>query len=77
MSQRNINEFNHSSCNTFDDKNWHVFHHGTTVGPELSIAIAPITARHVRLNILKPTDGPTIREFQLYAPSPEVSTSSN
>jgi alpha-L-fucosidase len=61
----------------FDDKNWHVFHHGTTVGPELSIAIAPITARRVRLNILKATDGPTIREFQLYAPLPEVSTSSN
>jgi alpha-L-fucosidase len=59
----------------FDGKSWHVFHQGTTVGPEWSLAVTPITARRVRLNILKTTDGPTIREFQLYAPSPEIPTS--
>jgi hypothetical protein len=54
----------------FDGEDWRAFYRGTTIGPELSIDIAPIAARRVRLNILKATDGPTIREFQLYAPSP-------
>ena len=54
----------------FDGKDWDVFHHGTTIGPEWSVAIKPVTARRVRLNILKTTDGPTIREFQLYGPAP-------
>jgi alpha-L-fucosidase len=58
----------------FDGKAWQVFCQGTTIGPELSGAFAPITTQRVRLNILKATDGPTIREFRLYAPSPESST---
>lgn len=31
---------------------------------------APVTAREFRLNITEATDGPTIREFQLFGPAP-------
>jgi alpha-L-fucosidase len=62
----------------FDGINWKSFHAGTTIGPEWSTAVTPVTASRVRLNILKSTDSPTIREFQLYGPScPESATSSN
>ena len=53
----------------FDGNGWKNFHAGTTIGPEWSAVVKPITASRVRLNILKSTDGPTIREFQLYGPS--------
>ena len=62
----------------FDGNGWKNFHAGTTIGPEWSAVVKPITASRVRLNILKSTDGPTIREFQLYGPSSsESATSSN
>jgi hypothetical protein len=62
----------------FDGNNWKNFFTGTTLGPEWSTVVTPITASRVRLNITKTTDGPTIREFQLYGPpSTESSTSSN
>ena len=32
------------------------------------VEFAPVAARHVRLNLLETTDGPSIREFQLLAP---------
>ena len=62
----------------FDGNNWKNFHAGTTIGPEWSANVRPITTSRVRLNILKSTDGPTIQEFQLYGPSSsEPATSSN
>jgi alpha-L-fucosidase len=62
----------------FDGNVWKNFHAGTTIGPEWSAVVTPITASRVRLNILKSTDSPTIREFQLYGPScPTSATSSN
>ena len=30
--------------------------------------VTPVTAQHVRLNLVKTTEGPSIREFQLFAP---------
>jgi alpha-L-fucosidase len=62
----------------FDGNNWKSFHAGTTIGPEWSAVVTPVTASRVRLNILKSTDSPTIREFQLYGPSSsEPAASSN
>jgi len=51
-----------------DGQAWKAVHSGTTIGEGLSVKFAPVTARHVRLNLLKTTDGPSIWEFQLFAP---------
>jgi len=37
-------------------------------GPVGAAGATPVTARHVRLNLVKTTEGPSIREFQLFAP---------
>ena len=42
--------------------------YATTNRPRLFEQFGSVTARHVRLNILKASDVPTIREFQLSAP---------
>jgi alpha-L-fucosidase len=47
---------------------WKTFVQGTRLGHDYSKQFEPVTARYVRLNILKATDGPTICEFQLFAP---------
>ncbi len=47
---------------------WETFHNGTTIGEGLSVKFSPTTAQHVRLNLLETTDGPSIWEFQLFAP---------
>ena len=46
---------------------WQTFHHGTTIGDNLMVEFAPVTTRHVRLNLLETTEGPSIWEFQLFA----------
>jgi len=51
-----------------DDGSWQTFYRGTTIGEDFTATFAPITARHVRLNLLETTDGPSIREFQLFGP---------
>lgn len=45
---------------------WRTITKGTKIGPALSLQFEPVTARYVRLNILKATNGPTIWEFQLH-----------
>ena len=47
---------------------WTTFAQGTSIGSAYSSVFEPVTARYVRLNILKATEGPTIWEFQLFAP---------
>ena len=47
---------------------WKNFAKGTKLGHDYSKQFEPVTGRYVRLNILKATDGPTICEFQLFAP---------
>ncbi len=47
---------------------WKTFVSGTKIGLDYSKQFEPVTARYVRLNILKATEGPTIWEFQLFAP---------
>ncbi|NQT04277.1 MAG: alpha-L-fucosidase [Planctomycetes bacterium] len=51
-----------------DGNRWKTFARGTKLGHDYSKQFEPVTARYVRLNILKATDGPTICEFQLFAP---------
>jgi alpha-L-fucosidase len=46
---------------------WKTIHRGTTVGTDYSADFTPVTARHVRLNIVEATDVPTIWEVGLDA----------
>ena len=52
----------------WEGEKWKTFHTGTTIGESFSATFAPITAQRVRLNILVASEGPTISEFQLFAP---------
>ena len=47
---------------------WKTIIDGIKIGPDYVKDFAPVTAGQVRLNILDATDGPTIWEFQLFAP---------
>ena len=50
------------------DGDWVTFFRGTTIGKDREVKFDPVTARHVRLNI-EGGGGPTINEFQLFAPT--------
>jgi len=50
----------------YDENGWKTFHEGTTIGPDWSVKIDPITAQRFRLHILKAPGGPTISEFMLF-----------
>jgi len=45
---------------------WKSCYRGAKPGAKLTATFAPVTAQHVRLNITKATDGPTIGEFQRF-----------
>ena len=49
---------------------WTTICRGTKIGEEFEAKFAPVTGRYVRLNLLKTTEGPSIREFQLFSPKP-------
>lgn len=51
-----------------DGDQWRTFHRGQGIGPQREVQFAPVTARLVRLNITEGQGGPTIDEFQLFAP---------
>ncbi len=51
-----------------DEGQWKLILAGAGLGAEFRRNFAPVTARHVRLNILDASDGPTINEFQLFKP---------
>jgi hypothetical protein len=51
-----------------DGDRWKTFHSGKAIGKSLEVKFAPVTARIVRLNITEGQGGPTIQEFQLFAP---------
>ena len=51
-----------------DGEEWKTFLEGTEVGSGYTKNFSPVTARFVRLNIREATEGPTIFEFQLFAP---------
>ncbi len=50
------------------DQGWTTFFKGARIGERYAAEFAPVTARHVRLNILEATEGPTLWEFHLMAP---------
>ena len=45
---------------------WQTICKGSTIGRDFSAEFQPVTAQHVRLNILEATDVPTIWEVQLF-----------
>jgi alpha-L-fucosidase len=51
-----------------DGEQWRTISEGKKIGEKLELEFSPVTARYVRLNILDASEGPTIREFQLFAP---------
>ncbi|MFW6164115.1 MAG: discoidin domain-containing protein [Planctomycetota bacterium] len=51
-----------------EGEGWRTIARGTTLGEHREVRFPSVTARIVRLNILKATDGPTIWEFQLFPP---------
>ena len=50
-----------------DGDAWKTVLEGAGIGRRYTKAFPPVRARHVRLNLLEATDGPTISEFQLFA----------
>ncbi|MGA2498660.1 MAG: alpha-L-fucosidase [Tepidisphaeraceae bacterium] len=52
-----------------DDADWKTFYKGSTAGLDFEARFPAVTARHVRLNVLDASNGPTIWEFQLFAPA--------
>ena len=47
---------------------WQTIYSGTTIGADFTAKFDPVTARHVRLNILEATNVPTIWEVHLLEP---------
>ena len=48
---------------------WRTFHRGTTIGEDREIKFKPVTGQKVRLNLLESDAGPSLYEFQLFAPA--------
>jgi alpha-L-fucosidase len=51
-----------------DGETWKELVKGTAIAGEKTFTFPPVAARHVRLNILKANEVPTIEEFQLFPP---------
>jgi alpha-L-fucosidase len=51
-----------------DGDDWRTFARGKTIGERRVLTFRPVTARIVRLNLLRCTEGPSIWEFQLFPP---------
>ncbi len=51
-----------------NDRKWKTIDRGTKIGHDYSKQFEPVTARIIRLNISRASEGPTIWEFQLFAP---------
>ena len=52
-----------------DGQQWKTFFQGAAMGPNREVKFPPRTAQCVRLNITEGAHGPTINEFQLFAPA--------
>ena len=64
-SKANVNGF---ELQVREGEVWKTFQSGKTIGPAFDLRFAPVTAQHVRLNILDAVRAPSILEFQLFAP---------
>ncbi|TSA38754.1 MAG: alpha-L-fucosidase [Porphyromonadaceae bacterium] len=62
---RRIRKF---SIEYWQDNQWKPCYNGENLGEILDISFNPVTAQRVRLNITEATEGPTIREFQIFSP---------
>lgn len=51
-----------------DGNGWKTFHSGKGIGRKHDVKFAPVTARIIRLSMTEGQGGPTINEFQLFAP---------
>jgi hypothetical protein len=49
-----------------EGETWRAIARGTDIGPSRTLRFDPVTARFVRLSILKARHGATIREIHLY-----------
>jgi alpha-L-fucosidase len=58
----------------WQDGQWKTICRGENLGAKYAARFEPVTAQRVRLNIAEATDGPTIFEFQLFAPPPTKPT---
>jgi len=47
---------------------WRTLHRGTTLGPDWSTQFEPVSAQRFQLRVLEASEGPTLSEFQLFAP---------
>ena len=53
----------------WQDNRWKSCYAGENLGEVLDVKFNPVTAQRVRLNITEGEKGPTINEFQLFAPA--------
>jgi alpha-L-fucosidase len=65
INEEGWNRIEEFELQAWDGQGWRTFAAGTRVG-RLELAFAPVTARRVRLNILKANNVPTIWEVQLF-----------
>ena len=63
-----LNRVRKFSIEYWQDGQWKPCYRGENLGPTLDVKFPPVTAQRVRLNITEATDGPTIWEFELFAP---------
>ncbi len=59
-------EFNPTNFDAADQ--WQACYRGENPGAKLVARFKPVTAQRVRLNLTEATDGPTVWEFQFFAP---------
>ena len=52
----------------WDGESWQALARGDRIGEDKALTFSPVTTRHIRLNILDATEGPTIWELQLLGP---------
>ncbi len=52
----------------WENDNWRTFYRGTTIKEDTVLRFDPVTGQRVRLNLIKTTERPSIREFQLFEP---------
>ena len=52
-----------------DGETWKELAKGATIAGEKTLDFTPVSARYVRLNILKASEVPTVEEFRLFAPA--------
>ncbi|MCU0961139.1 MAG: discoidin domain-containing protein, partial [Pirellulaceae bacterium] len=48
---------------------WKTLHRGTKIGEDCELKFAPVQGRFIRVNLLKTSDGPSLWEFQVFAPA--------